>query len=190
DGYLQPKSSNEKDKFLTTNLLLTADVLVSYATFGLNQSVNVHMVSVSQMTHNYTINDTIALNQQLVTSYKQLGKIDNQLIKFYQQYVDFTKQSIKFYRQLLEDDKQLTNFCQQLTQFNNQLSALYQPPRTFNLFTTPNPGKDLSNFSIIAQSAHWKCVIKQCGCSKDPCSWPFSNLISAKYIRPTPRRPH
>ncbi|KAI5188095.1 hypothetical protein NEHOM01_2527, partial [Nematocida homosporus] len=33
DGYLQPKSSNEKDKFLTTNLLLTADVLVSYATF-------------------------------------------------------------------------------------------------------------------------------------------------------------
>ncbi|KAI5187779.1 hypothetical protein NEHOM01_2360, partial [Nematocida homosporus] len=184
DGYLQPKFSNETDKVLTTKITLSAVVLVSYATFGLNKSVNVQDVVVLQIPHNYTIADTIALNQRLVNSYKMLTQFDNQLIKFYQQYVDFTKQSIKFYQQLLEDDKQLTSFCQQLTQFNDQLSALYQPPGNFNLFTAINPGKFLFNFSIITQSVDWNCRMDHGVCIPGQCSWPFSNLIAVQNTPP------
>ncbi|KAI5186262.1 hypothetical protein NEHOM01_1351 [Nematocida homosporus] len=167
DGYLQPHSSDKKDKLLTTSVSLTVDVLLSYAFFGLKQSVTVQTVNIGGIPSNYTINDIVFLRQQLIKFY-------DQPIKFYQHLVEFSSQSINLYQQLLENDKQLANFYQQLTQFNNQLTALYKPSSNLNLLITPNPGKGLFNFSITARNLYWTIPKDS---TKRQAPEPFSNLI-------------
>ncbi|KAI5187318.1 hypothetical protein NEHOM01_2091 [Nematocida homosporus] len=69
DGYLQPKSSNKEDNVLTTKVTMSFSVLISYATFGLKQPVNVEELVVHGMLHKYPIDMIAALSAKFVDSY-------------------------------------------------------------------------------------------------------------------------
>ncbi|KAI5188024.1 hypothetical protein NEHOM01_2496, partial [Nematocida homosporus] len=110
DGYLQPKSSNETDNVLTTKILLSIDVLVSYAVFGLNQTVNTQILRIMNIPRDHTIDDVVSLGLNLINSYNNQVQRNKVSIKLCPQPPKVFKQLNQFNYQLLAPNKSKHNF--------------------------------------------------------------------------------